>query len=322
MLNLPGTEGYKPSLAWITKRRANGSLASDLVTFVDNQRVTAPDEERMEKAGHTVSTRESYLGLQDALRKIRAPKGLRQPGAWAGANLCIGEKGEVMVLTSQDKWDRMKTICRHWLEKLNEGTVELDFKRLRSDQGFLVYVTQAYPAMKPYLNGFHLLLESWRQGRDNDGWKIPKPKKTMMEAEAEERSVGGEFSHDGPGGMEEIKMDLLTQTTTREDDRGAGPPSGITRAVPRFKEDLESILELASGDKPVMRCVHSRRMLTAFYGFGDASSAGFGSTMMRPRGIHGRFGLWSKDKEDKSSNYRELRNLVETVKEEAREGYL
>jgi hypothetical protein len=122
--------------------------------------------------------------------------------------------------------------------------------------------------------------------------------------------------------MEEVKMDLLTQTTTREDDQGAGPPSGITRAVPRFKEDLKSILDLASGDKPVMRCVCSRRMLTAFYGFGDASSAGFGSTMMRPRGIHGRFGLWGKDKEDKSSNYRELRNLVETVEEEAREGYL
>jgi hypothetical protein len=32
--------------------------------------------------------------------------------------------------------------------------------------------------------------------------------------------------------------------------------------------------------------------------------------------------LWSKDKEDKSSNYRELRNLVETVQEEAREGHL
>jgi len=179
-----------------------------------------------------------------------------------------------------------------------------------------------YPAMKPYLKGFHLSLESWRQGRDNDGWKIPKPKKTMTEAGAEERSVGGELSHHGPGGMEEIKMDLLTRTATSEDDRGAGPMSGITRAIPRFKEDLKSILDLASGDKPVMRCVCSRRMLTAFYGFGDALSAGFGSTMMRPRGIHGRFGLWGKDEEDKSSNYRELRNLVETVEEEAREGYL
>lgn len=88
--------------------------------------------------------RESYLGLQDALRKIRAPKGLRQPGAWAGANVCIGEDGEVMVLTSQDKWDRLKTICRRWLDVLNGGTIDLDFKLLRSDRGFLVYVTQAY----------------------------------------------------------------------------------------------------------------------------------------------------------------------------------
>jgi hypothetical protein len=63
-------------------------------------------------------------------------------------------------------------------------------------------------------------------------------------------------------------------------------------------------------------------MLTAYYGFGDASLAGFGSTVKHPSKIHGRFGLWGKDKEDKSSNYRELRNLVKTVKEEAGKGYL
>ncbi len=82
------------------------------------------------------------------------------------------------------------------------------------------------------------------------------------------------------------------------------------------------ILELAAEDKPALRYVQSNQMLTAYYRFDDASSAGFGSTVKRPGGIHGRFGLWGKDKEDKSSNYRELRNLVETVEEEASEGYL
>jgi len=128
----------------------------------------------MEEAGH--STRESYLGLQDALRKIQAPKGLRHPGAWAGANVCIGEKGEAMVLTSQDKWDRLKTICRHWLEKLNEGTVELDFKRLRSDRGFLVYVTQAYPAALS--EGLPFIMKSYggKEGTTMAG-KYPSPRK-------------------------------------------------------------------------------------------------------------------------------------------------
>ena len=76
-----------------------------MVCFLDNQRVTGSSEERVQEAGHTLSTRKSYLVLQDALRKVCAPRGVHQPGAWAGANVCIGEDGEVMVLTSQEKWD-------------------------------------------------------------------------------------------------------------------------------------------------------------------------------------------------------------------------
>ncbi len=105
MLNLPGTLGYQPSAAWISKRRADKSLASNMVCFMDDQRLMGSSEERVKEAGHTVSTQESYLGLQDALRKVRAPKEVCQPGAWAVANICIGDNGEVMVLTSQEQWD-------------------------------------------------------------------------------------------------------------------------------------------------------------------------------------------------------------------------
>ena len=41
-----------------------------------------------------------------------------------------------------------------------------------SDRGFLVYVTRTYPAMVPYLKGFHLTIEMWRGGRDPEGWKL------------------------------------------------------------------------------------------------------------------------------------------------------
>jgi hypothetical protein len=68
--------------------------------------------------------------------------------------------------------------------------------------------------------------------------------------------------------------------------------------------------------------VRSKSRVTAYYGFGDASSGGFGSTVERPGGIQGRFRLWGRDDEDKSSNYRELRNLANTVEEEATEGHL
>ena len=65
-LNLPGPKGYTPSQAWLLKRRKDDSLASDFVCFVDDQRVTASTSERIIEAGHTISTKESYPGLQDA----------------------------------------------------------------------------------------------------------------------------------------------------------------------------------------------------------------------------------------------------------------
>ena len=42
--------------------------------------------------------------------------------------------------------------CRGPLEKLSH-------KELLSDRGFLVYFTRMYPAMIPYLKGFHLTIE-------------------------------------------------------------------------------------------------------------------------------------------------------------------
>ncbi len=66
----------------------------------------------------------------------------------------------------------------------------------------------------------------------------------------------------------------------------------------------------------------SSRVLTAFYGFGDASSNGFGASIERPNGLHMQYGLWPKDVEDQSSNYCELKNLVDRVEEESKAGYL
>ncbi len=89
-------------------------------------------------------------------------------------NVCVEAERGVVVLTSQEKWDRMKAICEHWWNLLEQGEMNLDFKQLQSDRGFMVYVTQAYPGIKPYLKGFHLSLETWRRGHDSEGWKLPK----------------------------------------------------------------------------------------------------------------------------------------------------
>ncbi len=121
-------------------------------------------QERVKEAGHAISTRESWVGIQDALRKLRCLGGTKTPGAWAGASVCIDDNLEVVVLTSPKKWDRLKSICKFWLDLLNQGVSQLEHSWLRSDQGFMVYVAQAYPWMKFYLKRFHLLLEMWRDG--------------------------------------------------------------------------------------------------------------------------------------------------------------
>jgi hypothetical protein len=286
------------------------------ITFVDDLRLAAEGQKRIAELGHTISTPEAYVGIQDALRKLRSAGGTRRPGAWAGAAVYIEDDG-VVVLTSQEKWDCMKNICKHWLELINNGHIELDFKRLRSDRGFMVYVTQAYPGMKPYLKGFHLSLEMWRGDRDKEGWREQKhPQRKENKEEM--------FNEDEGESIDEIKLHLLANTTCKEEDflRVDGPESGLTPAAPRFKSDLEALLELADGERPQLRYVRSKCTLTAYYGFGDASSGGFGATVQRPGGLYGRYGLWGKDDEAQSSNYRELRNLVDTVEEEAVEGHL
>ncbi len=260
----------------------------------------------MREAGHAISTRESYLGLQDALRKVQAPEGSRTPGVWAGANVCVEEGMGVVLLTLQEKWDCMKDICWKWLSLLEQGSTKLNYKELQSDRGFMVYVMQVYPGIKPYLKGFHLSLETWRGGRDKVGWKAPSKRKQNKEKEEE-----------GPTEMKDIKLALLTQLTSGRDNLTPGPPGGFTLAALHSQEDLKAVLYLAEGSQPAKRCIRSIWAHTACYGFGDASTAGFGLTVKCPGGIHGCFGLWGQDKEDSSSNYRELRNLVETVEEEA-----
>jgi hypothetical protein len=71
---------------------------------------------------------------------------------------------------SQDRWDKMKGIVKRIQGELT-STGRIDHKELERNRGRLVYGTKGYPAMKPYLKGIHLTLNSWRKGRDAEGWK-------------------------------------------------------------------------------------------------------------------------------------------------------
>jgi hypothetical protein len=80
----------------------------------------------------------------------------------------------------------------------------------------MVYVTQVYPAMKPYLKGFHLTLANWKDDRDKEGWKLPA-KKIKKEQDPESNA------------MESIKSDLLCQMLS--DDVHGGRDDLILSAI-------------------------------------------------------------------------------------------
>ena len=154
--------------------RTDSRVACDLLSFVDDERLTGPDEELTWQAGHTLAAKQSYLGVQDAGRKARPCS--QQPGAWTGANVHVLPTLRVCVLASEDKWTKLKAILKKWWGRLSEvkdGEVQrLSHKELLADRGFLVYVTRTYPALVPYLKGFHLTIKMWRGGRDKEGWKL------------------------------------------------------------------------------------------------------------------------------------------------------
>ena len=154
-LNLPGTKDYDLRLSWIVKKRKDGQIACDLFTFVDDERVVGPTEELTWQASHVLATKQSYLGIQDAARKARPCS--QNPGAWVDAIVHVVDQLGVCALTSKEKWAKMRGILEKWRTVLLDPSQTLSHEELLSDRGFLL----TYPAMVPYLKGFHLTIEMW-----------------------------------------------------------------------------------------------------------------------------------------------------------------
>ena len=334
-LNLPGMIDYDPTKSWLYKLRQDGREACDLFTFVDDERVVGPDQELVWKAGHRLASIQAYLGIQDAARKLREVS--QTPGAWAGSVVHILPEHGVCVLTSPEKWEKLRGILKKWLTLVKSGEEELDHKELLSDRGFLVYVSKTYPAMVPYLKGFHLTIEMWRDNRDEDGWKKKESHSsrsadlhTIKEDEEccevidtpEEDDVWDVEEKDVCDVDDAAVQYKLSETGTPKSFQRT-PPNGHTRPAPRFLADLEALTALSNFPSPPLRIVRGKVIFAARYGFGDASGLGYGFTSDDGSGqVRYRIGTWGKDAEDESSNYRELRNLVEAAEEEAKAGNL
>jgi hypothetical protein len=77
------------------------------------------------------------------------------------------------------------------------------------------------------------------------------------------------------------------------------------------------------GTSPTVRHLWSTRTGYATYVFGDASGAGFGCAFTIPElSTWFSFGSWGSDAEGTSSNYKELRNLTESIELGVQDGTL
>ena len=305
-INLPGSVGYNPSKAWICKMW-NHQECNDAKVYVDDIRVHGGTELGTRRATRRASSVTQYLGEQNADRKNRPPS--TQPGPWCGSFFVVSD-GSVYVYVSQDKWEKAKNYVSRWIEqvRLNREEIKpfLDFKNLEKGRGFLVYLSRTYPSITPFLKGIHLTLDSWREGRDVEGWKSKKRKTSDYCDSIEE----DEFFHE--------KYLSHESETNRNDNK----PPKLVIPVPRLIDDLSVLESFFAPPIPPKRFVRGNKISMVKYGFGDASKSGFGSTIEVENGISFRYGLWGSDTQEESSNYRELENLAETLEAEAEENKL
>jgi hypothetical protein len=295
LLNLPGTKDYDPSLPrgykWNDK---NNSIAGNFEIYIDDIRSSNSSEEGCVLASRRIASLCNFLGIQDAARKRHFPS--QTPRVWCGAKSATDNKG-LYTCTTQVKWDRGKNIINNWVEELELNDNTLNRKEMMSGRGFLVHLSRTYPGLVPFLKGVHHTLESWRKGRNKDGWKYSRDEWRMFLGEVAENKVG---------------FEQALQSYLEEDDTDA--PARV-KGVNRLKRDLTSLQHIMKSSTPPLRLIRGKQLSYVLYGFGDASGAGFGSSWENKDGVCYRFGVWGKDAHGRSSNYRELRNLVESLEE-------
>ena len=139
-----------------------------------------------------------------------------------------------------------------WQDKfVGSDEPNINHKELEKDLGFLVHLAMTYANIKPFLRGFYLTLNSWREGRDKAGWKLSsRAYQLVMQL--------GRRSEE-----EEDHSDVWR----KNDDEAPR----MVRAAPLMKEHLNILVEIFASEKPVLRLMRGSSIVEAMYIFGDAS---------------------------------------------------
>ena len=185
--------------------------------------------------------------------------------------------------------------------------VLLEYKRLEKVRGFLCHLAMTYEVFFPYLKGFHLTLSRHLSKRDDDGWKLNN---LSWIGYVEQKLENGKIT--------ESERDRLLDDRQNNDPQ---PPKMI-KPVPEFHTCLTALRSFFVPEVPPWVHMRSSMVYMIAYGFADASGGGFGSTIEREGEIKYRMGVWGKDEDSETSNWKEFENLVDALESEARDGGL
>jgi hypothetical protein len=317
ILNLPGSSTFDPTRPKVIKwDSSNEWIACDLVVFVDDLRGSGPTVELTWALSRVVASRIQYLDIQEASRKRRPPT--RTPGAWAGGVFRTSSTN-VCVSVSQDKWDKAQRLVKALWDVIEQADasveetkllqVELDYKELEISRGFLVHLSMTFEMLKHHLKGFHLALASHLPGRSEDGWKMSDTEWCSYLLIKVEKDL-----------LTDEEAEILAQKSRT--DQNPLPPKNVP-LIKHLKNDIFALREFFNLEKPPEVQARRQTVHMLLYGFTDASGGGVGSTINIPGvGIRCRIGVWGKDDETQSSNFKEFENVVQTIEEEARNGTL
>ena len=94
----------------------------------------------------------NHLGLQDVEQKQQGPS--QTPGPWAGSTVTTGNDA-VCLTIPVEYWNKAKGMVTWLHQQLISGSL-IYHATLESYRGTLVYISQTYPSLTPYLKGIHL----------------------------------------------------------------------------------------------------------------------------------------------------------------------
>ena len=309
ILNLPCTESYDPGSPKVMKWndsafKDRGAVAGDVVTFVDDGRLTGFSKENCHAVHRRFASRVQYLGMQDAPRKFRPPS-QDKAGAWTGTIFKV-TKDQITKTVAQEKWGRGRAMIKDLLSQCKSAPdrrPQLKRKELERSAGFLIHLAMTFDDITPFMKGIYLTLNAWRPQRDSEGWRLSDKKWKRVLFDRHDRGLLSD---------EELEDNLMREDAAPETVKG----------VIRLESDLESLDAILSPEVVPKIGIRSRLVVSVVYGFGDASGTGLGATFTCGSGFNFRIGVWGTIEKDESSNWKEFSNVVTALEDEAKEGNL